>query len=293
MPICHRIFGVMKLVPLILLFLCYGLQAKPDLQEPVLGFMKLDEGEWEMAAVSLHNYNPLPVQRLLGTFFIRNEEVLAQMQQKWQLTPLYDDNCDYHYALKFYKDHQLVKTLMLNLHCQYVSDGMFSYTLDPQLLLTYQEHFQKVPWSYISFKDLRLLRRAMRKIEEHPDYYFYHDVEPYRYDGRFVVRTTGHSWDTDIDSVRAELAERISGITGSDHFYIISQVLFVDDSSRFTYRHDVYCSEELGKRYATREPKNLVNGWRHHFDLIYDQEKSITLVVVGINKLRYLQLMKE
>jgi len=277
----------------IAVYLCVLLPSMPAWCQPgVLNALDLAQGHWEMAAVRLHNYKQLPLQEELGTFLVQDPQVLAQMQVAWKQQPFYEDYCDYHYALKFYRDRQLVKTLLLNLDCGYITDGQLNYRFAPEQLVRFRAHFVRVPWSHIRFTDLKLMRKAIDKIAAQPNYYFYSETTPYHYDGCFVLKTTRHTWDEKLDSIQDVLRAHIAHYAGRNDFYIQSKLLFADDAGRISYRHDVYCNKGLAARYLAQDERNLVCGWQSHFELVGEAQPSLGLVVVGINEAGYKQLMR-
>ncbi|MBX3102005.1 MAG: hypothetical protein KF690_05815 [Bacteroidetes bacterium] len=263
----------------------------PLFAEPLLADLELEEGVWELAVVSLHNYNASPLQEEYGTFLVRNTHALRQMKQSWQGHPFFEDNCDYHYALKFYQNRKLRKTLLLNLNCQYITEGMFSYTFDPQLLFRFRAYFERVPWSNINYSDIRKLRTAIQRLENQQQFYFYHDVKPYQYDGCFVLKTTGHKPDADRDSLVRVLADYIAWHAESRDFHIVPHLLYLDDRDRLAIRYEVYCNEDLARKYLGREQRNVVAWWRSHLEWIDQENKTLTLTVVGISQKRYNQVM--
>jgi hypothetical protein len=259
--------------------------------EHLLRDLPLDEGVWEVAVVSLHNYNPSPLQLELGTFLIRNTQVLRQMQASWQGRPFFEDHCEHHYAIKFYQNRTLRKTLLLNLSCLYITEGMFSYTFDPQLLLRHRAHFERVPWSNITYTDISRLRLAIQRLEQQQQFYFYHDVKPYQYDGYFVLKTTGHRPEANRDSLVRVLADYIAWHADSRDFHIVPHYLYVDERDRVAYKYEVYCNEALASKYLAKESRNVVAYWRSHLAWIDQEHRALTLTVVGINERRYHQVM--
>ena len=106
--------------------------------------------------------------RILLIFFIyfslfRLINNLNLMKKQWNVVPFYQDNCEYHYVLKFYNGKKLIKTLKVNLFCNYVTEDVFSYTFDPIWLTQRRSLYQNVNWSKFSFSDLPLFLSSSKE----------------------------------------------------------------------------------------------------------------------------------
>jgi len=266
-------------------WLCLAVQVKA---EYLLSDLNFDVGSWEVVGVSLHNYAAVPLQQEIGTFVLRNVDAMKQMQQEWNLSPTYEDHCDYHYVLKFYRDKQLVKSLKINLQCNYITAGAMSYGFDPQLLVKHQDFLRQTPWSFVRYTDLTKLRNAMTKLKSTPNIYIFQDVRPYEYDGVFTLRTDGHAWNVNRDSLRTEMEKQVKQLSGNDNFYLVPYLLFMDNNWKLSFRFDVYCNEDLYTNYATQAKKNVSVKWQRHFAIPND---FVIVTIVGLNQDMYNKLI--
>lgn len=252
---------------------------------PMLADLDFSTGKWEMVGVTLHNYKLLPIQEEIGTFVMASREIMKEMQQTWSFPQIFDDFCDFHYALKFYKDGQLIKTLRLNLDCDYISIGGISYRFKKELFLKYRYAYRRVSWSRINFKDLVLLREAVKRVEAIPGTYMYFDVRPYDFDGYFMVGVDGLKWNVDRDSVRKAFIAKIQHITGSNQFYLIPGVYYMKEKG-LSLRYEVYCNKDVAMRYRQED---MVINWQSHLQYA----KTAQIIVVGISRKDYQTLMKD
>lgn len=266
-----------------------GAQAKRLLDD-----LDLSGGTWEMVGVKLYNHKMTPIQEELGTFVMQNVSVLKKMQSKWDFAPFFEDYCDYHYVLKFYKNKQLVKTLKVNLVCGYISEGLLSYSFDPTLFTEHRAHYGRLPWSRVYFSNLERLRFAIKKLQNTPDVYLYQDVKPFAHDGYFVVGVDGLKWNAKRDSLRSAVAQKIEALAGDKNVYIEPFVFFMNEKQELSFRFNVYCTRETAERYAVKDPRNITASWRSHFDDLNDEtenDKTIMLVVVGVNEEKYRRIV--
>jgi hypothetical protein len=263
--------------------LCFSeLQALP---RPLLADLDLSKGEWEVVGIPLYNHQMVPEQKQYGTFTLKDIAALREMQQTWNFEPMYDDYCDYHYVLKVYRDRVLVKTLRINLACQYISEGMFSYRFDAQLLFKHQASFIPTHWATAQYSNLGVLRRALKTLEPLPQIRVYQDVKPFAYDGFFVVRTEAYPWHINRDSVLQMVQKRIAKTLGSTDFYVVPYLLFINADWQLTFRYEVFCNRSLGEGYT--EADKTVN-WRSH---LFTFDDTIMVTYIGVNKAEYSHLL--
>jgi hypothetical protein len=247
---------------------------------PILAGLNFADGaKWQLVGVSLHHYRPVAIQAQLGTFVCADTAVLSGLQLAWDLPLFFADVCDYHYALKFYRDGTLVKTLRVNLTCGYVSDGQLSYRLAPDALAELRGHVRRLSWSRIWYRNLDRLREAMDILARAPDAWFYEDYSHFRHDGFFLVGVRGvplrQNAATVLDSARA----RVSRQLGAD--VLVRPYLTTLDTGRtLHYRFAVYCSEAVAESY---DATDQITPWVSHLS----QTDRLLLVVVGVSERRY------
>jgi hypothetical protein len=263
----------------------------------VLEDLNLDDGAtWELIGVRLHNYNMVRAQEEWGTFICRDLGALKQMQQTWNLAPMYEDWCDYHYSLKIYRNGRLMKTLRANLKCNYLTIGYMSYKFDESYLRQHARSFKPMNWSDITFTDMFKLRKALKRFEGDATVYLYDDAKPYFEDGYFVVGIDNLHWSANRDSVMRALADELRRLTQSEAYYFQPHVTFMDDKMRFSFRFNVYCSEELYNRYKQARPSmgTVTAHWRSHFAFWHSPEPpSVKITVVGMTQDKYKRLMAD
>lgn len=249
----------------------------------VLQDLKLDQGDWVIIGIPVHNYRAVPVQKDLGTFITKDKNLMKTIQQGWDLDLTFEDKCDYHYALKFYCDDQLIRTVKLNLYCGYLtSDGM-SYEFAPQRFDEFKQHAKPIDWSRISFADLSLLKRAVETLENKPDVYWYEDVQPYKYSGFFMLAVNGLPWNADVDSLDRVMKQNLAGEIKDDDFYL-KKYFHVIRGDKLYVRYMVNCDPFLAQRVA---PENRYLPWRSHLE----QTDSVRIVAIGLNQERYRKIM--
>jgi hypothetical protein len=246
--------------------------------------LDFSQGEWELVGVSLHNYYIVPIQNEIRHFLIRNREVLQDMKKNWVFEQTYNDYCEHHYALRFYKDGKMMKFLKINLHCGYISDGGLSYKMDSSKFTQYRKYFFPLKLSRVGYRSLTNIRKAIQVLINQKDVWLYYDHIPYQYDGFFVVKIDSLPWHANRDSVLQEMKKTIAFYTSSSDFYLKQFIYFVDEGLQ-SIRYEVYCNKEL----AQKVPEKMITaGWRGHFDFV----DRIDLVFVGINKKEYFELVK-
>jgi len=262
-------------------FLALNLKA-----EKLLNDLDMEQGRWEMIGVSLHNYHHLDLQDQIGTFILRDQYILKQIREKWDFEEVFEDYCDYHYALKFYQDGELVKTMRVNLLCDYISIGGMSYKFSRKDFLEYKRYFKPIRWSRIRFRDLDLLKVAVNKLDEIPKVYWYGDVKMYNFKGMFTMQMDSLPWNTDKDSVIEALSDQIANQLGREDFYITMHYWTIsDDLEWMTLRLQVFCEEDFFNEFTRKEP--YVLRWRDHFS----EQSFVQIVVIGMNREEYFKKM--
>lgn len=249
----------------------------------VLSDFNFSTGEWTLVGIPVHNYKALPIQRELGTFFIREPQALLNLQKLWDLEVTFDDKCDHHYALKFYKGKELMRTLKLNLYCGYLSLEGLSYVFDPMHFEALRASAKTVDWSRISFADLELLKQAITTLDRKPDIFFYDDVKPYRYTGFFMMGVGNLPWNANLDSLDKALNSKIVAQTGKQDFYL-KKYFHLVQGDKLSVRYIVNCEPV----FARSLPKEMIYmPWRSHLH----NADSVRVVAVGLDRARYLRVM--
>ncbi|MFM2375375.1 MAG: hypothetical protein RLZZ165_472 [Bacteroidota bacterium] len=248
--------------------------------------LDLSKGKWEMIGVALTNYQPLEIQDKIGTFILSEPSVLRQMQQTWDFEEVYEDYCEYHYALKFYRNGELMKTLRANLNCNYITDEAFSFRFTEKEFTEFMRYFKPIRWSRIRFSDLDLLQAAVSKLDAMPNVYWYGDVKQFSFDGEFSVTVNDLSWNVNRDSLVVALTELMQSKTGRDDFYITQKYwLLSDDFEKMSLKLNVFCNESFFKAYRLG---GVVTQWRSHLS----DQTFVQIVVIGMNKEEYFRAMK-
>lgn len=265
---------------LVLLLMGTQLSAKS-----LLADLDFSSGRWVMVGVSLHNYRLLPIQMDLGTFIVKDPAVLREMKQDWDFEEKFDDYCDYHYALKFYRNGDLVKTLKLNMVCNYVTDGGLSYEYDEEDFMAFRKHYQAIRWSRIRFKNLELLQESVPILDQLPGVYWYGDVQQYNFDGEFSINVSDIPWNADRDSVIAEVTHALQDRYKRDDFYVTTKYwLISDDFNWMTMRLNVYCDQDFFRNY---DRDDVITRWRNHFS----EQSFVQIMVIGLSKKEYFAKM--
>lgn len=247
----------------------------------LLAGLDFTEGEWVAIGVSVQNYAPHPLQARYSAFIIRDMAVLNQMQNTWQGTPFYEDYCDYHYVLKFYKNQRLQKTLKLNLRCGYATEGVFSYTFRPEWLEQILPAAKPILWSRVWFHRNENLKPAVQALLEAPEVYFYEEPEPYLYEGRFVIGIDSVSWRIDRDSLDAAVKALVAKYFPPGRAYVRPYFFYLDDRFLLYFRYEVFCDREDFRRYAKALPLQV--SWQPH---IHPGEAK-RLIIIGVNRERF------
>ncbi len=252
----------------------------------LLDDLDFTSGKWEMVGVSLANYHELPIQEELGTFIIRERHVLEKFQNEWHFEEKFDDYCDYHYSLKFYKNGELQKTLLINLLCNYVTSNGLSFQFTQNDLVKYKRYFRKIRWSRIRFSDLNLLQQSVDVLDQVPTVYWYSDYKQYNFTGEFSISINDLPWDANRDSIIDVVSANLSQQLGRDDFYITTKYwLLSDDFEKMMLRLNVYCDEDFYQAYTDT---NVITGWRNHFT----EQSFIQIMVIGMSRKEYYEFMR-
>ena len=266
-----------------LLFVCIAanLQARQ-----LLSHLDFSKGKWEMIGVSLHNYALLPIQDDLGAFILNDTSVLRKIKDEWIFEEKFQDYCEYHYALKFYKDGELVETLRANLLCNYISLGGLSYEFSEESFLKYRQWFRKVKWSRIRFRDIDILQTSVYKLDGLPEVYWYGDVKQYSFDGTFIVSMDNLPWNSNRDSLVQAVSQQISRTYLRDDFYVQVYCWYMsEDLEKMSIRFNVFCNEDFFRHY---KGEDVLARWRSHFS----EQNFVQIVVIGLNQEDYYEAMR-
>jgi len=244
----------------------------------LLSDLDFSEGKWEMVGVTLHNFKLVPEQEEIGTFVCTDMTVLKAFQANWDFDYQFEDFCDYHYALKFYKNGELIRTFRVNLICNYISLGGLS--LD---LFKYKSTFKKVNWSRISFETSEGIKNAVSRLEKAKGIWLYHDIKPFAYEGYFVIGVNNMPWGIDRDSLQEVVRATLKEYTGRTDFYLQQNFYFIDKGIQ-SLRYQVFCEEEFFTSY--KGPGTMAN-WRRHLD----EADRLQIIVVGMTRKMYADMM--
>jgi hypothetical protein len=251
-----------------------------------------DGAQWEMVGVSLYNFKESPYQKEIGTFTLNNLQLLRKAQQEWNLEPMHQDHCEHHYALKFYRNKHLVKTLRVNLECQYITEGLYSFKFLPQMLLEMKSSFKRIPFSTVHYRDLNRLRKAIDIIKRTPGVYLYNDVEKYRHDGFFVLKTPTVPWNVDRDSLMQAVKNDLRQKVNTTDFHVEPYLFYFEDSTHLSFRYFVYCSQSFAALFETKS-RMMTAHWRSHLAFKDPGDERVSVVVIGVDRRRYHELVGE
>lgn len=270
----------------IIILLAFAGSFLPSQGRAILDELDLSSGRWELIGVSLTNYNLQPIQLDLGTFIVKEAHVLRKMQEQWVFEEKFDDYCDYHYALKFYKDGELMQTIRVNLVCDYASVGGLSYNFSMEDFMEFRPYYRPIRWSRIRFQDFSLLQKSVDVLDEAPDVYWYGDVQQYNFEGEFSITINDLPWNANRDSMIAVVSQQIQDKMGRDDFYVTTKYwLISEDLEHMTLRLNVFCNEAFYKAYAF---DNVITRWRSHFS----EQSFIQIVVIGMSQSEYFKYMR-
>ena len=267
-------------ISLLLFFSLTSLSAKQ-----ILSDLNFGSGKWVVIGVPVHNYKSLPVQEELGTFIMKDLNLMKSIQKSWDLDLTFEDKCDYHYALKFYQNSQLIRTVKLNLHCGYLTFDGLSYDFDPARFGEFKQSATAIDWSRISFGDLDLLKLAIRTLDDKPNVFWYEDVYPYTYSGYFMIGVNNLPWNASLDSLDQEVYQGIRLTTNQDNFYL-KKYFHVVRGDKLFVRYLVNCEEQFAQTFPV---ENQYLKWRSHLQ----GTDSVRVVAIGINQSRYQRIMRQ
>jgi hypothetical protein len=256
-----------------------------------------DGATWELVGVSLYNTVTVPFQDEMKTWIVRDTGALNQMRSTWVFSPYYDDFCEWHYSLKLYRNQKLMKTLRINLHCNYIKDGVLSFVFRPEMLYQYKPHMERINWSSISYYNLQNLRTAAQRFNETDNLYLYDDIRPFLFDGFFVIGLDDLYWRVDRDSIQREVEASVRSCLGSDQFFVEPSFLFLSESfTKLSLRYTIYCNETEYYTYKRKVPENNVTaGWRDHFAFLPSTDpraRRVQIFVIGMTRNRYAEIMR-
>jgi|GEM_PF-737372 len=267
-----------KIILLIIVFSC----ANSLYARKVLSDINLNDGNWVMVGVSLRNAKLHPIQDSLGTFILKDKNILSRIQSEWDFSPMFDDVCDYHYALKFYRNGELKLTLRLNLVCEYIILGGAAFEFTPEDLLRYRTYYKPINWSRITFKNMDVMKEAVNRMLVLPGVYPYMDIKPYKYDGYFTIGYDRLHWNANKDSLTRELSKYVNEVTGRNDFHPVSTFVWVQ-GDLMSIRYEVYCDEDFMRFYDGP----TVTEWRSHLEYL----DNVQIIVVGLSKENYQKVM--
>ena len=251
--------------------------------EHVLADMDFSKNNWVAIGIPLHNYQLLPIQKDLGTFIIKDMNLMREIQRDWDLKMTFEDKCDHHYSLKFYHAGQLKNTIKLNLYCGYLSYDGLAYEFRKHHFDQFVRNSRPIDWARITFGDPDLLARAVRALSATPDVYWYEDINPYLYAGFFMVIVKSMPWDTNLDSLDRVVKKAISIQARSDDFYLMRYLTDIVKGKVYV-RYKVNCDQGFSARIPFQ---NQYLTWRSHMA----NTDSVRVVAIGINRNRYQYIM--
>ncbi len=250
--------------------------------EKILDDLEFNQGDWALVGIPVHNYKMVPIQQELRTFITRDKSFLNKLKESWDFNITFDDRCDYHYALKFYKENKLVKTVMLNLYCGYISANGFAYEFNPKDFESFKAQARPIKWSRISFGDLEVMKDAVKVLDDSPEVFWYDDVLQYTFSGFFMFSLNGIPWNADVDSLTNEVHDYIIEDTGSEDFHL-KRYFHLIEGKRMSVRYMVSCEEPFTDNFGS----NMYVQWRSHLQ----NTDSVRIVAIGIDQKRYWQLL--
>ncbi|MEO0583174.1 MAG: hypothetical protein AAF135_13200 [Bacteroidota bacterium] len=272
-------------MPRYLLFLALFLSFTLSTQaKQIFEGFDFSQGEWAIIGVPLHNYHKLPIQEELGTFIVTDTRFMSSLQQSWDFAMTFDDKCDHHYALKVYRNGELVESMSLNLFCGYVSINGLSYQFDPAEFDQFKQNARQIPWSRISFSDPGTLKSAIQKLDATPDVYWYQDVSQYEYTGYFMLNIDNLPWDTDRDSLQQVVRQKIAQRTQTNDFHLAEHFHIVE-GEKLGIRYLVNCDQGLAQQLVRYQ----YLPWRTHLSSSKD---AVYILALGIDEDRFRRLMK-
>lgn len=250
---------------------------------PIMADLDFTEGNWALVGVPVHNYKLLPIQQEMRTFITKDLSFLKSLKKDWDFNMTFEDNCDYHYSLKFYKDGHLEQTMKLNLHCGYITVNGFSYEFEPVEFERFRKKSEQISWSRITFGDLDYLAHAIKKLDKAEGVYWYEDIYHYTFPGFLLMSVQDLPWNTDLDSLYNEVQHTLQTQTGSDRFYL-KKYYHLIRGDKMQVRYLVSCEEPVARNIDM--PQTLK--WRSHLS----GKDSIRVVAIGVDERRYWEILK-
>ncbi|MEL6676095.1 MAG: hypothetical protein AAFR61_28065 [Bacteroidota bacterium] len=270
---------------LTVIFILFAHTSLPSLfAAKIIGDLDFNQGNWAIVGVPMHNYNMLPIQKELSTFISKDKGLMQDIQKRWDLEMTFEDKCDYHYSLKFYRNQELVRTVNLNLHCGYATYDGLSYTFNPDEFNRFKASAQEIPWSRISFSDLGKLKKAVNTLERSEEIYWYDDIKPYEYGGFFMLTVGDLAWNTNLDSLHQAVRQKLSSYGRSPDFYL-KMYYYLVQGDYMTVRYFINCDQP----FASRVNKNaqMYMPWRSHLH----NKDQVSIVAIGVDENRYWRLI--
>ncbi|MCI4671510.1 MAG: hypothetical protein MRZ79_25430, partial [Bacteroidia bacterium] len=167
--------------------------------------------------------------------------------------------------------------------CGYVSLNGLSYSIDPSEFDTFRKNSRPIPWSRITFSEPAMLKKAISVLEKQKDVYWYEDVSPYKFTGYFMINLDGLAWDTDMDSLKALVRQKIVEKSGTQNFYLKEYYRYSHDKV-MDIRYLVNCEPYL----ADLLTKYQYLPWRAH---IPNKFTEIHILALGIDEKSFRKLM--
>ncbi|MEO0896942.1 MAG: hypothetical protein AAFY71_11120 [Bacteroidota bacterium] len=263
-------------------FFCLNMQQGQARQ--IFEGLDFNQGIWAMIGVPIHNYVAKPIQEELGTFITKDLGFMKSLKQDWDFPITFDDDCDHHYALKVYKNGQLVRTIEMNLHCGYITIDNLSYTFNPKEFNRFKRHSKAIPWSRITFKDMNTLQNAIRVLEKNDDIFWYEDVSQYKYSGFFMLNINNLAWNTNTDSLMAKIRSKVEEKTRRTDFYVREYFRYTEGET-MDIRYLINCDSEMARRLV----KYQYLPWRAHLP---NKNSEIHILALGIGEDEYRRLMR-
>ncbi|MEM9937060.1 MAG: hypothetical protein AAF824_25750, partial [Bacteroidota bacterium] len=228
----------------LIFFLNLLILLSPVKARQIISDLDFSKGDWALIGIPLHNYRNVPIQSELRTFISKDTRFFRELQRSWDFEMTFEDKCDYHYALKFYQNGELVKTLKLNLLCGYVNIDGLAFTFDPNEFTKFKYRAENVDWSRISFGDHANLKKAISILDKSKDVYWYDEVRQFKYQGFFMVSINKLPWSSDRDSLYSKVKDILAYQTRGGDFFL--QEYFHEITGDYlNVRYLVNCDEFL------------------------------------------------
>lgn len=271
----------------LLFTLCLFLACSSTYAYKILEELDFEVGEWVLVGVPIQNYRSVEIQENLKTFINQDTALMRKLQREWDFEMTFNDKCDEHYALKFYRDGELQTTLKVNLYCGYLTMNQLAYDFDPKTFELFRNKSKPLAWSEIKFGDQSTLRRAIEKLSSIQGVYWYDD-EPkaFAYSGYLMLQYRNLSWDADNDSLRFRTKVALESTTGSDAYFLEEYLVELsEDQERKRVVFRVHCEKEFADLVTL--PSRYLR-WKSH----WEGRDSISIYAIGIDRRRYKQIMQ-